>query len=193
MKIGIYRISNLKNGKVYIGKSVDVEKRMNTHRYSMNRGDSNGSNEALVKDCLKHGIESFQFEILHEISQEDYDKLGQLEIDEILKHQSMNPDHGYNQFVSPNNHKNVLERRNKSAFEKMNKKLKIDREGTGRHTIEQYDLNGKLVKQWRSLKHLIEGFGSKITRQGIHQAATQKTKTGKRKVYKNFHWTITPK
>ena len=32
MSIGIYKITNILNGKIYIGQSVDIEKRWSTHR-----------------------------------------------------------------------------------------------------------------------------------------------------------------
>jgi group I intron endonuclease len=71
--IGIYIIQNLKNEKVYIGQSVDCEKRINGHIFRLKRNQH--KNNYLQKSFNKHGIENFKFEILKECQKENLDDL----------------------------------------------------------------------------------------------------------------------
>lgn len=62
MLSGIYSITNKVNGKLYIGKSVDVVKRINTHKQSLRKGSH--YNEHLQRAWNKYGEDSFEFETL---------------------------------------------------------------------------------------------------------------------------------
>lgn len=67
MSCGIYKITNLINNKVYIGQSVDIEKRWSAEK-------SGSCNKMLKEDFNSFGIENFKFEILEECSQPDLNK-----------------------------------------------------------------------------------------------------------------------
>ena len=89
---GIYKITNLINGKVYIGSSNNIYKRWNNeHKYLLNINKH--FNDHLQSSWNKYGKKNFKFEIeepcLEEllIVREDYN---------INKYDSMNPDKGYN-------------------------------------------------------------------------------------------------
>ena len=56
--IGIYKITNKINGKVYIGQSNDIERRWAEHR---NRYKTN--NTFLYQNMRLYGIENFDFSI----------------------------------------------------------------------------------------------------------------------------------
>lgn len=59
----IYKISNLTNGKVYVGQTYDFAQRKAGHIYS----SKNHSDERpLYRSMRKHGIENFSFEIIEE-------------------------------------------------------------------------------------------------------------------------------
>jgi hypothetical protein len=62
---GIYCITNKKNGKKYIGQSVDVNKRICTHRSSLSNGYHQV--EDLQKDYIEFGSDSFEVVILEEV------------------------------------------------------------------------------------------------------------------------------
>ena len=71
--IGIYSITNLKNGKKYVGQSVNIKKRLTMHRYLLKKGTH--YNKHLQNSYNKYGIAAFKFEILKECSTEELDKL----------------------------------------------------------------------------------------------------------------------
>lgn len=57
---GIYKITNLINGKVYIGQSQDIYRRWKEHKYARNKRDCS----ALYGAFNKYGFENFSFEII---------------------------------------------------------------------------------------------------------------------------------
>jgi group I intron endonuclease len=62
MNKGIYKITNLKNNKVYIGQSENLNNREWNHFYWLGRGEHH--NEHLQKSYNKYGRESFIFEVI---------------------------------------------------------------------------------------------------------------------------------
>ncbi len=68
MTIGIYLITNTSSGRVYIGSSIDVTKRMADHRLSLNHGKHH--NKHLQEDWKQLGKAVFSFNLLEE-SDED--------------------------------------------------------------------------------------------------------------------------
>lgn len=57
--IGIYKITNNKNGKVYIGQSIDIERRWQQHKSL-----SEYKNSPLYDDVRKFGWDKFSFAVL---------------------------------------------------------------------------------------------------------------------------------
>lgn len=65
--IGIYKITNQLNGKVYIGQSIDIEERWRQHK----RAWRDTSRKALLYEAIrKDGLENFLFEIIEECPKE---------------------------------------------------------------------------------------------------------------------------
>lgn len=89
-KIGIYKITNKINNKVYIGQSKNISRRWREHkRHYKNKNNSS----VLYKAIRKYGLENFLFEIIELC---DESKLDELEIKYIANYKSNNKDYGYN-------------------------------------------------------------------------------------------------
>jgi hypothetical protein len=59
---GVYQIRCVKNGKIYVGSAVNLQKRWYQHRRSLQRGEHR--NRYLQQTWNKYGEENFDFEIL---------------------------------------------------------------------------------------------------------------------------------
>lgn len=81
--IGIYKITNKRNGKVYIGQATNVERRISEHKQTRTQTIDNYINVL--------GIDNFDFEILEECDKEELDNKEQ---EYIQKYDSIN--NGYN-------------------------------------------------------------------------------------------------
>lgn len=89
--IGVYKITNTKNGKVYIGQSVDVKKRFKEHKRELR--SNNHINCYLQDDWNIYGEKAFTFEVVQ--------KCRSVHLDEIEQHlikeyDSTNREKGYN-------------------------------------------------------------------------------------------------
>ena len=84
MKTGVYKITNLVNGKVYIGASKDIERRWREHKLGLT---------AIAEDLKSFGLDNFMFEVLLECPE---DMLCQWERDMICLYDSDDPEKGYN-------------------------------------------------------------------------------------------------
>lgn len=68
--IGIYKITNLENNKIYIGQSVDVSKRWKNHA-KCGLGIDTPAGNKLYKDMQSYGIWNFSWELLEKCSKEE--------------------------------------------------------------------------------------------------------------------------
>ena len=91
--VGIYKITNLINGKSYIGQSTNIQKRFNAHRSAAFNPNNKNYNFPLYKAIRKYGIENFSFEVLEEC---DISELNDKEIYYISKYNTHSK-FGYNQ------------------------------------------------------------------------------------------------
>ena len=89
--IGIYKIENLINKKVYIGQSINIECRWNSHKNDLIRG--NHINKYLQNAWNKYGNDNFKFEIIEECLEEE---LNQKEIYWINYYGGCNSVQNYN-------------------------------------------------------------------------------------------------
>lgn len=86
--IGIYKITNKANGKIYIGQSNDIERRWKEHKKRSKRLQS-----PLYLAIKQDGIENFSFEVLEECSLE---MLNEREQYWIEYYNSTDAKYGYN-------------------------------------------------------------------------------------------------
>lgn len=84
----VYKVTNIVNGKSYIGCAVNYQKRINQHKSCKFKGAV-----LLHKAILKYGINSFSFEILQEFKTKE--EMFKMEIFYIKEIGSLSPS-GYN-------------------------------------------------------------------------------------------------
>lgn len=70
--IGIYKITNTLNGKMYIGQSVNVEKRLKDHKNPYNWARE--YHKPLYQAFKEDGIKNFIFEIIEQCKREELDE-----------------------------------------------------------------------------------------------------------------------
>lgn len=98
--IGIYRITNLVNGKMFIGSTMNLDSVFNSIRFKLYAGAH--PNKSLEADWKQFGTGKFEFEVLEEIfPREDssYDYAADLETLEDLWLEKLEPydEKGYNE------------------------------------------------------------------------------------------------
>ena len=91
--VGIYKIQNLVNGKVYIGQSRNIKRRWTAHRNNSYNPKASGYNTFLYRAIRKYGLDNFSFEIIEECKPS---QLNERENYWIRFYQSNNEEKGYN-------------------------------------------------------------------------------------------------
>jgi len=143
--VGIYMVTNIVNSKIYIGQSIDIDRRWNQHRY--------GKGSIILRNAInKYGIENFKFEVVEEVEVEG---LSNGETKELLTSVEQKwlddekpylKENGYNQqsVAKPN-----IPIKRPEGYGKLISKIKIDNNHCGKGVI-QYNLDGGLIKEWKS-------------------------------------------
>lgn len=95
--IGIYKITNQINGKIYVGQSINIEKRWRQHISDT----KTHKDECYIHRAMrKYGVENFSFEIIEKCSKEE---LNDREVYWIEYFDSTNREKGYNYGSGGNN------------------------------------------------------------------------------------------
>ena len=93
MKIqGIYKIRNILNSKIYIGRSLNIEKRFREHKHAEKAKVPHPY--PIARAINKYGIDNFEFMIIEVVT--DYLKLDGRELYWIKYYKSNDPSYGYN-------------------------------------------------------------------------------------------------
>jgi group I intron endonuclease len=151
--IGIYQIKNLINGKVYIGQSIDIERRWEQHRYGK-------TSLVLCKSIKKHGIKNFEFTILETI-ENNFNKIDIIDTLVNLEQKWMNITQsivkgiGYN--LNKTSKPNLTPNKDINFGKKISK-IKIDMNHCGQ-SITQYTLKGEKIKEWKSSAEVERNIG----------------------------------
>ena len=167
--VGIYKITNPK-GKSYIGKSINIEKRLEYYKYTGQRKTQHKLNNSISK----YGFENHILEIIEECEEE---QLNEREIYWIDYYDSVKS--GLNLMYGGEGGRPSQEVRDKKSIsmtgkkhslytrEKMSKSKKghsmfndtwrksiseANKGGTSSKPILQYDLEGNFIKEWSSKK-----------------------------------------
>ena len=110
--VGIYKITNNLNGKVYVGKSSNIERRFTVHKTNA----KHGVKTHLYNAMRKYGIENFTMEVITEC---ELSELNELEKYYIAYYDSLNK--GYNETIGGDGFCGC--KRSKDAVEKGRQKL----------------------------------------------------------------------
>lgn len=113
---GIYLIRNNDNGKVYIGSSITMRKRVRFHRWQLNRGEH--SNSYLQASWYKYGESSFSYHVLVSVPVSGLSTLLFLEDKYIRQFQSTNKIMGYNIDPPPIEGRTISEEHRRKISEK---------------------------------------------------------------------------
>ena len=148
MKIGIYRIRNLINNKVYIGSTKNMKLRWAKHKALLRHNKH--QNTHLQSAWNKYGEDAFVFEVIEECKTEDLISREQFFID------SLNPD--YNQTAIAGKVEMPPEMRDKLSKSILKAYREGKLEGTTK-VIHQYDLKGNYLNSFNSFKQAVEMTG----------------------------------
>lgn len=72
--IGIYKVINLVNSKVYIGQSEHIERRWEKHHTAPFNPNASQYNGPFYRAIRKYGIENFHFEVIEQCSKDKLDE-----------------------------------------------------------------------------------------------------------------------
>ena len=74
--VGIYKITNKINGKIYIGQSLDIRRRWTAHVNVLNETNHTDREKkyALHQALLKYGVENFTFEVIEKCCIDELDE-----------------------------------------------------------------------------------------------------------------------
>lgn len=139
--VGIYKITS-PSGKIYIGQSIDLEKR----EYYYKRGVIESIGRKIFNSLYKYGWVNHKFEIVEICEKKDLDDR---EIFWIKNFDCVNV--GLN--IDFGGRNKYLQ---KNLSQKLNPKLE-------RRKIDQYDLDGNFIKRWSTISDAVRIYGGGIT------------------------------
>ena len=143
----IYKITNKKNGMVYIGSSIEVERRWRQHKEASINENDHHYNYPLMVAFREFGIANFTFEIVDTLP--DYQAMIQAEHDWIIKENCVIPN-GYNQTDNTNSpmfDPNIAKKMSDTKRDKYGKR------------VSEIDSNGNIIDVWDSLAEAGEKTG----------------------------------
>lgn len=179
-RCGIYAIKNKINGKIYVGKSVNIYERIRFHINKLNKKDKN-DNIHLINSWHKYGRDNFEYIILEDVIKND-DLLKQKELYWILKLKANYREFGYNLrldsdtkcivsdetrkrmsdskkelYSNPNydtmKHSHTYWKDNPIAKQEMSKKVS---EKNHKFKIHQFDKDNNFIKEWFKVEDIIQ-------------------------------------
>jgi len=110
--IGIYKITNLVNGKVYIGQSYHIERRFIQHQYNNKKTET-----YFERAKKKYGINNFKFEIIMQLKDGPFTSkyLNRFEKHYIAYYKTTDRRYGYNEYEGGQARRNTIEANKKSS------------------------------------------------------------------------------
>lgn len=119
--VGIYKIENNKSGKIYIGSSINIEKRFKRHKNDLL--NNKHKNTHLQREYNKYGLDSFIFEVVEISSKSKLRIIEQKYLNEIFQLDNFNRKY-YNIGISSSGGDNLTNNPNREIIvEKIQKGL----------------------------------------------------------------------
>ena len=143
----IYKITNQKNGMVYIGSSIEVERRWRQHKEASINEKDHHYNYPLMIAFRQFGVDNFTFEIIDTLP--DYQTMIKAEHNWIIKENCIVPN-GYNQTDNTNSpmfDPNIAKKMSDTKRDKYGKR------------VSEIDSNGNIIDVWDSLAEAGEKTG----------------------------------
>lgn len=146
MKIGVYKITNIVNGKFYIGSSKDLVRRKKDHFRLLKKG--NNHSIVLQRAYNKYGADAFTFEILAHCPIEYQFILEQWFVDHLKPCYNISiedvrvPSGPHVRYKNPAKYKSLAKERLKTN----------DNFGWKSRAIEKLDNEGNVLQEYLSLK-----------------------------------------
>lgn len=173
MIIGIYMIKNLSNNKVYVGQSVNINKRWNDHKSKL--ANNKHENLHLQGSYNKYGEDCFEFSIICECAEKD---LNEKEKFYINKYRSYMPEYGYNLTKGGDSEYEFSE----DIIEKMRKSHEYEYV-----SVAQFSKDKTMIARYNSLSEASRSVGG--TPSGVRNCAiTFSSGVGRSRTYKGYLW-----
>lgn len=197
----IYKYTNIHDGKVYIGQTINESKR----REKWKNLKAPYAGDYINRARAKYGLESFKYEVIAEVINDDEDilreTLDSLEGKYISLYRSKNSKFGYNLTDGGCSGKGqIVSFETRAKISKANKGLKKKMSEQGRKNISashkslrpwtwkrvaQYNKDtGELIKIWDSLTSVIKHFGDKSCSNLIYAIQGKY----RHKTYRGYKW-----
>lgn len=178
---GIYKIVNIKNGKVYVGSAVDIKRRWLEHKILLIKGIHHS--KYLQNSFNKEGIENFLFEVVEECPKDSLIEREQYWIDLFNSHND-----GYNSNPKAGNslgRKHSEETKQKMSNSRRGKKLSEEhKKKLGEKSKGNKNNLGKKQSKETIEKRVIKTIGrknSEETKQKMSEAQKGKSKSEEHK------------
>ena len=182
--IGIYQIRNTRNGKLYIGQSVDLMHRKNCHWYDLN---NNRHKNIHLQRAYNVEPDALVFEVICQCSEQE---LNGLEIYFIKKYKTTNSKYGYNLDSGGNG----AGRMSEETKAKLSKAKKGNTVMCGKKLSDEWKKHlSEAQPHKRKIKCIETGIVYESFAEAARQTGLNRTKivsccTGKRKSTGGFHF-----
>lgn len=175
--IGIYKITNNANNKVYIGQSVNIDKRVATHKRNIEKDEIDTK---FYRTLRKHGWENFSVEVIEECEIVELDGREKYWIKYYNSYKN-----GYNSTeggdFNPSHYPELVEKRTQTLLNnpEVNKKLSLKGEDNPRALLTTEDVIEirKDYKNGVSFADSYQKFQDKITKSAFQYCWLGKTWT----------------
>lgn len=159
-KSGIYKITNIINNKVYIGKTKDFYKRYCQYVSDVRTESKNRINNYLMSSFMKYSFDNFKFEVIEFCS---IDVISERELYWILYFDSTNREKGYNLRLDSSTGMIVHELTSKKISDRLKREWKEGtRSGHSDKLKESWEFRDR-EDQSRRLRNTLTKYQYKVT------------------------------